>query len=121
MKKKIISEEYIFCVLFIFVQLVGTILKINTQVDNTIHMTKINIFITFLMSIIVAYPISMLLKKMLLIFAGKKKTFGTVKKKSLLNIKKEQWVYIWVGVFLLWLPYFLSFYPGIFAYDIENQ
>lgn len=121
MKKKFISEEYIFCAFFIFVQLIGTILKINTQVDNTIHLTKINVLTTLLISIIVAVPISKLLKKMLLIFDGKKKTLDTMKEKCPLNIEKRQWAYIWGGMFLLWLLYFLSFYPGIFAYDIENQ
>lgn len=28
---------------------------------------------------------------------------------------------MWLFLFLCWLPYFLAFYPGIWAYDVETQ
>lgn len=39
---------------------------------------------------------------------------------KLLN-KSYIFLYIWLIIFLLWIPCFLSYYPGIYSYDITKQ
>ena len=63
-KKYIASHEYVFFLLFVFAQLIGSVLKINTKLDGTIHLTKYMLLGIFLMSAILAYPLSTLSKKM---------------------------------------------------------
>lgn len=118
MKKHSVSYEYIFFFLFVFTQLVGTILKINTNLDAMVHLTKINIVRIFLASAIVAYPLSILAKRCLNHFAAKNKIES---EKIFLCKGKYMWVFLWIGIFAVWIPYLLAYYPGIFAYDIMSQ
>lgn len=40
--------------------------------------------------------------------------------KSLID-KKYSFFLLWAVILLCWMPVFLAFYPGIFAYDVPNQ
>ena len=118
MKKYIASHEYVFFLLFVFAQLIGSILKINTKLDGTIHLTKYMLLGIFLMSAILAYPLSTLSKKWLDHFLDQEKTDN---KKLFTRKGIYMWLYLWLGISAMWIPYLLAYYPGIFAYDIPSQ
>lgn len=118
MKKYIVSYEYVFFLLFVFAQLVGSVLKINTNLDSTVHLTKCSIFSIFLISSILAYPLAVLTKKCLKYFFVKNET----EDKKLFPCKNiYTWLFLWIGISLMWIPYLFAYYPGIFAYDISSQ
>lgn len=118
MKKYIVSYEYVFFLLFVFAQLVGSVLKIQTNLDPTVHLTKYSIFSIFLISSIFAYPLAILAKKSLDHFWNKNK----IEDRKIFPCKGiHTWLLLWIGISIVWIPYWFAYYPGIFGYDISAQ
>ena len=65
MKKHSFSYDYLFFLLFIFTQLIGVVMTINTQISSTFHLTPFRIAAALLLSLILAYPLSILSGKAL--------------------------------------------------------
>lgn len=119
MKKSILSCEYIFFLLFIFTQLIGTILKMNTQMNSNPHLTIANVFGILLISVVLAYPIAVFVGR-ILDYIRTKYQFGRMKSRNMCN-NKSWWLFVWIGMLIIWLPCLLAYYPGIFSYDISAQ
>lgn len=126
MKKHSFSYDYLFFLLFIFTQLIGVVMTINTQISSTFHLTPFRIAAALLLSLILAYPLSILSGKALAFIRknnplSDKKPAERVRVFSGKRNARKLWLCVWAGIFILWMIYFLAYYPGILAYDVKTQ
>lgn len=110
-RKKDFLIGYIFAVFFLTSEIVGYTLQINAG-EGGVEFTVVNCFVLLLFILFFAIPVA--------IFVLQLKDKGT------LGVKRNgeawiKWVGIWIGISLLWLPFFFAFYPGITGYDITSQ
>lgn len=118
-KKKLsieIAACFCFFSVFLFTQSIGTIIRINTSSGKELPVLE---------SSLLLFPASILLSIGLTTFLTKQGSFPFQRQKRQIEIKKRNgnssFFLIWCALLLFWLPYFLAYYPGIFAYDAVQQ
>ena len=102
---------YGFILLFLTSEIVGYALQINAT-ERGVEFTTLNCLILAAFILLFSIPFAVLflqIKDREMILAGKTK------------MTWAKGISIWVGICLLWLPFFLAFYPGITGYDIASQ
>lgn len=106
----------VFSIIYSFVYVLGDAIY-NTGIINTLYRDS-SAIITTLFSIIGFFYMLYLINYYLFYLIDNYKM--KIRESKILN-KSYIFLYIWGIIFLLWLPCYLSYYPGIYSYDITKQ
>ena len=114
--KRIKWCSLVFSILYSFIYILGDAVY-NTGIINTLYRDSLAI-ITSLFAIVGFSYMLYLINYYLFYFIDNYKM--KIRESKILN-KNYIFLYIWGIIFLLWIPCFLSYYPGIYSYDITKQ
>ena len=110
-QRKELLIVYVFAVFFLASEILGYTLQINAT-EGGVEFTAANCFVLILFILFFSVPVAI---SFLHLKDNKIGTEGNIRKTWMKGIC------IWIGISLLWLPFFFAFYPGITGYDITSQ
>lgn len=114
--KRVKITSLIFSVLYVLGYVIGYAVY-NTGVINTLYRDSLAA-ITTIISIVGSSYMLYLINYYLFYLIDNYKM--KIRESKLLN-KSYIFLYVWLIIFLLWIPCFLSYFPGIYSYDITKQ
>ncbi len=114
--KRISLVSFFFSLLYCLVYIIGDAVY-NTGVIDSLYVDRLAV-ITTIISLVGNTYMMYLINYYIFYFID----YWSIKKREskLLN-KSYSFLYIWLIIFLLWIPCFLSYYPGIYSYDVTKQ
>lgn len=114
--KRVRIISFIFSLLYSFTYILGDAVY-NTGVINTLYYDVSSIVTTIISLIGVTYMIYLINYYIFSLLDN----YEMKRKESRVLNKSYIFLYIWLITFLFWIPCFLSYYPGIYSYDITKQ
>lgn len=97
---------------------IGKGIYITNQIDELLNIKAI------LINLLSIYSFTIVISKIIAVivnFLKEKENEKKEKKQWAFFAKKHIAIYIYIIIFLSWIPTYLAYYPGIFSYDMADQ